>query len=795
MEIVNKIDITMDFRKLTKIPMPQINQYDTNVFEFTVLNNGAPADLSNVERIVGNYRRPDKTVVSRQVEAEGNKISYKLGAEEMAQEGLGELNVQLFAEGSRVSSVTLKVYMHKNLGAALEAKDGVTLLQDIFVEVSELGAEAQSAAVYAQNQGDYAKDKASEADAKLAELAELGEVKDEAEAAAGEAQTQATFAKTQGDYAKEKGDLAGEQYERLKNTDVSTLSAQLADIAKLPQNFKYSSDPDDTAMINRALVGGGKVKIPYRPTPYVISSTLKIESGTTLELDEGVIIFLADGSNCRMIENKNKTTKTNLTRVDKNIAIIGGTWDANNSKNPSKWLSDGGTATAMFFSGVENLTVKPRMIKDSQTYSFWACNVKNLLVEGGEVYQSGDYVPSTNRDGIHVQGPSEDIVIKNWKIRSFDDCVAINGDDVNQGNFSTNGTIKNALIENIEMNNCKTGIRLMSVTNRFDDVTVRNIKGASRTNIVSIGSYALGPSDFGKLKLENINVECIEGAPYLIHVNGQIDDLEIKEFTIPDNYSSQYRQGIMTGVDNGEYLTNISKFTIDGLSVNLTTSDNARYVGISSKTTVGTLDIKNNKAFNNTSANGCYPYGISGSIEKLYISDSYFHNTNQGALFIYGSSAIIGSIVYSNVSVPNTVVSTPDIVYWGGGASVGSLRIKDLTGVRRRKSATRDASLVGIQTISGFKGIPKTIEIHAFVAESKKVSIGSYDGGQFSIYANATSGNWKDGTNWAVVIEDSTGNFTTGTIKNIRDGGFDIEWAKGGSGGTGLVVMKIIVTY
>lgn len=224
MEIVRKIPVTLDFRQVTKIPMPQINQFDSNVFEFTIVDNGEAADLSNVERVVGNYRRPDKTVVSRILTHAANVIEYPLGAEEMAQQGMGELNVQLFDASKRLSSVTIKVYLHDNLGADLETSEGMTLLQEIFVEVSDLAVEAQSAATYAKNQGDYAKEQAEKA-------ADLEGVKEEVVAAATEAETQATFAKTQGDYAKEQADLSAEQYERLKDTDVGTLSAQLADKA------------------------------------------------------------------------------------------------------------------------------------------------------------------------------------------------------------------------------------------------------------------------------------------------------------------------------------------------------------------------------------------------------------------------------------------------------------------------------------------------------------------------------------------------------------------------------------
>ncbi|MBW3113479.1 hypothetical protein KYJ26_16620 [Bacillus sp. MCCB 382] len=273
MEIVNTIPITLDFRKPSKIPMPQVNQYDTNEFEFTVLENGSPADLSTADRIVANYRRPDKNVITREITAVDNVITYPMGAEEMAVEGLGELNVQLFKEGRRLSSMTIKVYVYRNLGAAFEGGEGLPLLQDLFVEVSGLVEDTQTNATYALNQGDYAKE---QADAAAAELASLSQVKADAESAtdsantaAGLANTNAVDAETQAAYAKEQGDYANAEYLRLKDTDVSTLSAQLADIAYNVKSYGAKGDgiTNDTTVLQNLIntvssQGGGSIFFP-----------------------------------------------------------------------------------------------------------------------------------------------------------------------------------------------------------------------------------------------------------------------------------------------------------------------------------------------------------------------------------------------------------------------------------------------------------------------------------------------------------------------------------------------------
>ncbi|WP_347320011.1 phosphodiester glycosidase family protein [Rossellomorea sp. RS05] len=217
MEITRQIPITLDFRRPTKIPVPTVKQFDSNRLVFTVLDEGETADLSSIDRIIFNLERPDGHIYSYDIEAVKNVVEYDLSKRDMEVAGICKINIQLYEGNRRLSSIQMRLDVAKNLGADLETSEGMTLLQEIFVEVSDLAVEAQSAATYAKNQGDYAKEQAEKA-------GDLEGVKDEVVAAAAEA-------KTQGDYAKEQADLSAEQYERLKGTDVGTLSAQLADRA------------------------------------------------------------------------------------------------------------------------------------------------------------------------------------------------------------------------------------------------------------------------------------------------------------------------------------------------------------------------------------------------------------------------------------------------------------------------------------------------------------------------------------------------------------------------------------
>ncbi|WP_416312858.1 SGNH/GDSL hydrolase family protein [Rossellomorea sp. FS2] len=141
----------MDIRKNNKVAIPSFVQGDTNVVEFEILDNGVAADLSTVGKVVANYKRPDKHVVTREATYAGNIVSYRMGQEEMEVAGLGEVEVQFFNAdySKRVSTFAVRINVAQSVGEAAELSDelGNTLLQDLLVK------------------GDYAEEQAKQAEA------------------------------------------------------------------------------------------------------------------------------------------------------------------------------------------------------------------------------------------------------------------------------------------------------------------------------------------------------------------------------------------------------------------------------------------------------------------------------------------------------------------------------------------------------------------------------------------------------------------------------------------------------
>ncbi|MGG0889951.1 hypothetical protein [Cytobacillus horneckiae] len=192
MEIKKRQRVTLDLRKNLAVPTPTFVQNDTNILEFIIKDNGADADLSNVDNITVTFKRPDGTITTTKLNQVGNVITYHFGFEEMAIPGHGELSIQFFQGSNRLSSNNLKVYFAKSLSTEFEKSAGMPILQELFIEVATVTENAIDA-------GNYALEQAAEADQK------------------------AKYAKTQGDRAKAEAD-------RLQGTDVSKLDQQVRTI-------------------------------------------------------------------------------------------------------------------------------------------------------------------------------------------------------------------------------------------------------------------------------------------------------------------------------------------------------------------------------------------------------------------------------------------------------------------------------------------------------------------------------------------------------------------------------------
>lgn len=200
METINKQGITIDFRQSTDIPLPTFTQYDTNILEITVNDNGQPAVLTDIGNIVANHKRPDGKITTRILEPVGNVITYQFGVEEMGKPGEGQLVLQFFKNNARRSTNPIKVYFTENFGPAFEDGAGLPMLQQLFVETEEVTKNAMDAGNYALEQAGLVAGTLTDAETALQTATEAAEIANTAATAAQqskEAADTATSAATQ----------------------------------------------------------------------------------------------------------------------------------------------------------------------------------------------------------------------------------------------------------------------------------------------------------------------------------------------------------------------------------------------------------------------------------------------------------------------------------------------------------------------------------------------------------------------------------------------------------------------
>lgn len=184
MKTLNEQNIIIDFQRPIMIPIYRFKQFDNNVINFTVKENGIDADLSNISSIVANFKRADGETISRQLKNSENIITYKIGNTETSVPGKSKIVIQFYDDQmERISTAKLDVEIVENIEANLnfvEEEEG--LYQQIITRIEEL-----------KNDFETINNEATELIEQVTIVSE-------------NATNQANYAKEQGDYAKLEGD-------------------------------------------------------------------------------------------------------------------------------------------------------------------------------------------------------------------------------------------------------------------------------------------------------------------------------------------------------------------------------------------------------------------------------------------------------------------------------------------------------------------------------------------------------------------------------------------------------------
>lgn len=258
--------------------------------------------------------------------------------------------------------------------------------------------------------------------------------------------------------------------------------------------------------------------------------TIYLSSNTTIIFNPGCGIIAKDSINQNIFMNKNPSAGA---IVDSNITLTGANYIINGNGGKQKHDTPAnGWVVCVRFVGVDNVIVENASLVASRSFHIWFMNCNRIYVNNISI----DYAPGYNSatyatmDGIHINGPSSFITVNNEKVRSFDDVLALNADDVWQNTdtsgicevcgdvssydpWAAYGDITDVNVDGITfLPGCLFGVRLLSAASAIKRVTIKNVKGTTSLQEFILDNWSEGePAHPGPGNIEDLSLENIYG--------------------------------------------------------------------------------------------------------------------------------------------------------------------------------------------------------------------------------------------------------------------------------------------
>ena len=197
------------------------------------------------------------------------------------------------------------------------------------------------------------------------------------------------------------------------------------------------------------------LSIPASQEPYYLDDTLVIPSDRVIRAEKGAVIRQTPGCKVLMLRNEHTVDGSRLPpqnlRPDRNIAILGGRWEESHRQRlgygKSGMYNDKrsffGVSACMLFNNMENLYLSDLEFAHTAGFSVQVGEIKGAVFENitfRECYA----------DGLHLNGNTEDVVIRNIRGQVGDDLVALNMYDWQHSSVNF-GPMKNVLCETLRL--------------------------------------------------------------------------------------------------------------------------------------------------------------------------------------------------------------------------------------------------------------------------------------------------------------------------------------------------------
>lgn len=363
----------------------------------------------------------------------------------------------------------------------------------------------------------------------------------------------------------------------------------LASFAALPSQaaasraaLPFEGDPANAA-IQAALDTNNAVHLPKRDRSYVLDGPIILKSGQKITADPDTVIQLKPGTNTCMVRNEHIVGFADKpvpadTQPDTDITIEGGIWttfgEGNTRGLSSKQQPVPGTHGVILLQNVRRVSVKNITIRQSKAFGVHLANVSNFTVNGVTLDEHG-------RDGVHVNGPASEGLIRNVNGVSHDDTVALNAWEWK--NYAPSfGAIHHIIIEDVHGSPdgipSANSIRLLPGVKRFSDGTtldcpIHDITMRHITDIRDFKLYDQPNLEVGRDKdfsagigtLRNITFDKLTfHRPSSIQIHANTDGLTLRGakllFTLPADYHL-VELGPKSTTDKGAPGTDQSRWT------------------------------------------------------------------------------------------------------------------------------------------------------------------------------------------------------------------------------------------
>ena len=203
--------------------------------------------------------------------------------------------------------------------------------------------------------------------------------------------------------------------------------------------FSPQAEPaTNAAALQKALDGGKRTVTVQKPGVYRLDRTIYLDDDTTLDLADGVILSKAT-KYANVLANRGAFfggRNRNLVVRGANVAING------LEAVPPSTSRASGLRGILGFYGVDKLELRDTTINDygKSQYAVQVVDFDGLLIDGFEL--RGD------KDGVHLNC-GKNFVIRNGKLRTYDDGIAINAGEWPAACTPRMGSITDGLVENI----------------------------------------------------------------------------------------------------------------------------------------------------------------------------------------------------------------------------------------------------------------------------------------------------------------------------------------------------------